>query len=76
MTASDEVILETAKKIQEEKGYVTVRCTYAALPGTTAHRKGRREPSLVHISRVLTANGYRPVGKTRGGYTHYRKEGE
>jgi len=75
MTASDEVILETAKKIQEEKGYVTVRCTYAALPGTASmHHNGKREPSLTYISRVLTSNGYRPVGKTRGGYTHYRKE--
>lgn len=76
MNKLDIIILGLAKGIQEANGDVTTRDIYAALPGTTAHRKGRREPSLVHISRVLTANGYRPVGKTRGGYTHYRKEGE
>ena len=72
---SDEEIIRVAGDITKRMGYVTVRAVYAALPDVPSlHRSGKRDPSLTHISRVLTSNGYRPVGKTRGGYTHYRKE--
>lgn len=72
---SDEEIIRVAGDITKRTGYVTVRDIYAALPDVPSlHRSGKRDPSLTHISRVLTSNGYRPVGKTRGGYTHYRKE--
>jgi len=75
MNKQNIIILGLAKGIQEANGYVTTRDIYAALPGTASmHHNGKREPSLTYISRVLTSNGYRPVGKTRGGYTHYRKE--
>ena len=68
------VILTLANTLQDAKGFVSARDIYASLPDTPSmHRKGKREPSLTHISRVLMANGYRPEGKTRGGYTHYRK---
>ena len=71
----DEEIIRVAGDITKRTGYVTVRDIYAALPDVPSlHRSGKRDPSLTHISRVLTSNGYRPVGKTRGGYTHYRKE--
>ena len=71
---SDEEIIRVAGDITKRTGYVTVRDIYAALPDVPSlHRSGKRDPSLTHISRVLTSNGYRPVGKTRGGYTHYRK---
>lgn len=77
MNKLDIIILGLAKGIQEANGDVTTRDIYAALPGTASmHRNGKREPSLTYISRVLTSNGYHPVGKARGGYTHYRKEGE
>ena len=72
---SDEEIIRVAGDITKRTGYVTVRDIYAALPDVPSlRRSGKRDPSLTHISRVLTSNGYRPVGKTRGGYTHYRKE--
>lgn len=75
MTCSNTTILNIARRIADEKGHVSVRDIYAALPDVPSlHRSGKRDPSLTHISRVLTSNGYRPVGKTRGGYTHYRKE--
>ena len=70
----DEEIIRVAGDITKRMGYVTVRAVYAALPDVPSlHRSGKRDPSLTHISRVLTSNGYRPVGKTRSGYTHYRK---
>ena len=75
MNKLDIIILGLAKGIQEANGDVTTRDIYAALPDAPSlHRSSKRDPSLAHISRVLTSNGYRPVGKTRGGYTHYRKE--
>lgn len=74
MNDIDKKILETAGIIQAGKGTVSCRDIYAALSCTAPLRaRGKREPSLIHISRVLTRNGYRPEGKPRGGYTNYRK---
>ncbi len=70
----ESVIVKTAGEILVVRKYVTTRDVYAALPGTPSmHRKGKKEPSLLNISRVLVKNGYRPEGKARGGYTHYVK---
>lgn len=74
MNDIDKDILKTAEIILAGKGTVSCRDIYAALNCTAPLRaRGKREPSLIHISRVLLRNGYKAEGKSRGGYTNYRK---